>query len=73
VVTCSKHWRIQLFGEPATAAPSRFFFLFFLNRNEKKKSFTALNRLRKLFFDHDRRPLRQTAIPPLIFWIRPWF
>ena len=30
------HWRIQQFGEPATAAPSRNFFLFFLSRNGKK-------------------------------------
>jgi hypothetical protein len=63
-----RQWRIQLFGEPATAAPSRSYFSFFFSRNEKVKEVVLL---RKSVFDHNRRPLRQTAIPSLVFWIRP--
>jgi len=44
--------------------PPYIFFLFFLSRN-KKKTFTQSNRLRELF-------LTMTAVPSLIFWIRPW-
>jgi len=51
--------------------PPDIFSYFFLSRN-KKKTFTESNKLRELFFDHDRCPLRQTAVPWLIFWIRPW-
>jgi hypothetical protein len=33
----SYHWRIQLFGEPTSAAPSRYFFLFFFSAEIRKK------------------------------------
>jgi len=46
-------------------------FSYFFSAEVRKKTFTQSNRLQELFFDHDRRPLRQTAVPPLIFWIRP--
>jgi hypothetical protein len=66
-VVSKNQWRIHLFGYPAIAAPSRSYFSFFLSRNEKEKEVVLL---RKPFFDHDRRPLRQTGIPSLSFWIR---
>jgi hypothetical protein len=60
-ITVRKQRRIQLFGEPTTAAPSQFF----LRRNEKKGVLLSQIGFENCF-------LTMTAIPLLIVWIRPY-